>query len=401
MPRQIKSEYAKAGVDYTQIEPFKQTMIELGKKTLTFPNKRGVYINEDVVHSHGAVFEYRGKSPCIWCQTQEGLGNKNWIAEWMYLKTGQSYYENIGIDTALMAVNDLIAQGAMPVVFTDHIDVGDSSWYSEKRSLDLAKGFYKICKEVGMALPAGESAALKYLVNPKSPVKMAPSLSGSVAGIICPRKRLITGKKLQAGDRIIGVTSSGLHANGVSLVIKKAMELPKKFLTKLPNGNTLGKEALIPTRSYTKLIEALLEAEIDIHALLPGTGDGVGKIAFDKRMFTYRIYSWTKVPPLFLLMKELGLSLKNCLKTFNWGIGYYIFVSERDVQKTLKIGRDNKYNLLEIGLVEEGQRKVIFEPENIELSTPRQHPVKITGDHTQNRFFGAFLVNKGGDNFID
>lgn len=371
MPKLAKSEYAKAGVDYTQMEPFKQAMIELGRKTLTFPNKRKVYINKDVVHAHGAIFEYLGKHQCIWCQTQEGLGNKNWIAEWMYLKTGQSYYENIGIDTALMVVNDLIAQGAMPVVFTDHIDASDSSWYSDKkRSQDLAKGFYKICKEVGMALPAGESASLKYLVSPKPPIKVAPSLSGSVAGIICPKNHLITGKKLRAGDRIIGVTSSGLHANGVSLVIKKAMELPKQFLTKLPNGNTLGQEALIPTRSYTRLIEALLEEGIDIHALLPGTGDGVGKIAFDKRMFTYRVHSWVKVPPLFLFMKELGLSLENCLKTFNWGIGYYIFASAQDVQKILKIGKANKYDLLEIGVVEKGPRKVIFEPENIELLPP-------------------------------
>lgn len=371
MAKQGKSEYAKAGVDYTQMEPFKQAMIEVGKKTLTFPNKREVFINDQVIHSHGAVYEYRGHKPHIWCQTQEGLGNKNWIAEWMYMHTGKSYYEGIGIDTALMVVNDLIAQGAMPVVFTDHLDVGDSGWYGDKnRSKDLANGFLKICKEAGMALPAGESAALKYLVNPKPPIKSAPSLSGSVAGIIAPRSRLITGKKLQIGDIIIGVSSSGLHSNGVSLVIKKAMELPKKILTKLPNGNTLGEEALIPTRCYVKLIETLLENDVDIHALLPGTGDGVGKVAFDKRPMTYRIHSWPIVPPLFLFMREIGISLKDCLKTFNWGVGYYIYVPKSEVERTLKLGKKAGYKLAEIGIVEEGDRKVIFEPEKIELLPP-------------------------------
>ena len=220
-----KSEYAKAGVDYTELEPFKEAMIAAGKKTVTFPNKRDVYINQDVLHSHGGIFEYRGNKDHIWCNTQEGLGNKNWIAEWMYMHEGigKTYYQNIAIDTALMAVNDVIAQGAMPVVFTDEVAVGDSSWYGDKkRSQDLAEGFVTICKEVGMALPAGESPALKYLMKSEAPVKCAPSLSGCVTGIISPKSRLITGKNLKVGDHIIGVTSSGLHANGISLVIKKS-----------------------------------------------------------------------------------------------------------------------------------------------------------------------------------
>jgi phosphoribosylformylglycinamidine cyclo-ligase len=310
----------------------------------------------------------------MFCQTQEDLGNKNWIAEWMYQNagTGRTYYEGIGIDTALMVVNDVIAQGAMPVVFTDQIEVGDSSWFGdEKRSKDLAESFYKICKEVGMALPAGESATLKYLIKPEPPVTIAPSLSGCVTGIISPSSRLITGRELGVGDHIIGVASSGIHSNGVSLVIKKALELPEQFLTKLPNGNTLGDEALIPTRSYVALIEALLEAEVKIHALLPGTGDGVGKIAFDKRPFTYRIHSWLTVPPLFKFFREqIGVALEDCLKTFNWGVGYYLFVPAGEVEKILKIGKEVGYELADIGIVESGERKVIFEPENITLPPP-------------------------------
>ena len=219
-----KSAYAKAGVDYTQMEPFKMAMIEAGKKTLKFPNKRDVYINEDATHAHGAVFEYRGNGSHMWCKTQEDLGNKNWIAEWMYEKTGRSYYDAIAIDTALIVVNDVIAQGALPVVFTDQLEASDSSWYAdEKRAKDFANGFLKICEEVGMALPAGESASVKYVVNPRPPVKQIVSLSGSVTGIIAPSDRLITGKKLSVGDAIVGVSSSGLHANGISLIIEKAL----------------------------------------------------------------------------------------------------------------------------------------------------------------------------------
>ena len=367
-----KSEYAKAGVDYTVMEPFKMAMIEAGKKTLKFPNRRGVFINEKATHAHGAVFEYRGELPHIWCQTQEDLGNKNWIAEWMYQKTGKSFYESIAIDTALIVVNDVIAQGAMPVVFTDQLEASRSEWYAdEKRSKDFANGFLKICEEVGMALPAGESASVTYLINPKEPVKEIASLSGSVTGIVAPKENLITGEKLGVGDHIIGVASSGLHANGISLVIKKALELGEQFLTKLPNGRTLGEEALIPTRSYVALVEALLEKKIKIHALLPGTGDGVGKIAFDKRPFTYRITSWLEIPPLFRFFNEnLDVNLENCLKTFNWGVGYYIFAPAEEVEKIIKIGKDAGYTLADIGIVEEGKRQVIFEPGKIILTPP-------------------------------
>ncbi|HTE48553.1 MAG TPA: AIR synthase-related protein [Candidatus Paceibacterota bacterium] len=367
-----KSEYAKAGVDYTVIEPFKMAMIEVGKKTLKFPNKRGVFINKEATHAHGAIFDYRGKGTPIWCQTQEDLGNKNWIAEWMYQKTGKSYYDSIAIDTALIVVNDVIAQGAMPVVFTDQIEASKSAWYGDKkRAGDFAGGFLKICREVGMALPAGESASVTYLINPKPPVKEIASLSGSVTGIVAPKENLITGQDLAVGDHIVGVASSGIHANGISLVIKKVLELPLQFLTKLPNGNTLGDEALIPTRSYVALIEALLKAKIKIHALLPGTGDGVGKIAFDKRPFTYRIHSWLKIPPLMeYFNKVIGIATKDCLKTFNWGVGYYLFVPKEEVAKILKIGENIGYELADIGVVEKGKRQVIFEPGKIVLTPP-------------------------------
>ncbi|NLF68606.1 MAG: hypothetical protein GX575_06055 [Candidatus Anammoximicrobium sp.] len=366
-----KSEYAQAGVDYTKIEPFKMAMVSAGKKTLAFPNKRGVYIQPDSVGAHGAVFGYRGAKTYYWCTTQEGLGNKNWIAEWMYqhARTGRTYYEGIGIDTALMAANDVICQGALPVIYTDEVAAGDSEWFmDERRSRDLAESFYQACKMCGMALPAGESPALRYLVKAEPPVRSAPSLSGCVTGIIAPRSRMVTGAKLAVGDRIIGVASSGLHANGVSLVIKRALALKDKFLHPLPNGKSLGEEALIPTRSYVRLVEALQAKSIDIHSLLGGTGGGISKIAYHKRPFTYRVKRWVEeIPPLFLFMREAGVSLKDCLTTFNWGVGFYVFVPEKEVERTIKTGKKAGYDLLELGQVEAGERSVIFEPEKITL----------------------------------
>jgi phosphoribosylformylglycinamidine cyclo-ligase len=362
-----KSEYAQAGVDYTKIEPFKMAMVHAGRRTLKFPNNRDVFIEEESLGAHGVVYRYRGTKPHLWCMTQEGLGNKNWIAEWMYqhAETGRTYYEGIGIDTALMAANDVICQGALPVIYTDEVAAGDSEWFmDEKRSHDLAESFYKACEICGMALPAGESPALRYLIKAEPPVRSAPSLSGCVTGITAPVERMVTGEKLRIGDHVIGAPSSGLHSNGISLVIKRALTLKDKFLHQLPNGNSLGEEALIPTRSYVELVEALLKNNIEIHSLLGGTGGGISKIAYDKRSFTYRIKNWVEeIPPLFQFMRELGVSLEDCLTTFNWGIGFYIFVPEEEAGQTIETGKKAGYELLDLGQVEEGERCVIFEPE--------------------------------------
>lgn len=366
-----RSEYAASGVDYAKIEPFKMAMVRAGKRTLEFPNRRGVYVDRGSVGAHGAVFEYRGTEPHLWCMTQEGLGNKNWIAEWMYQHagSGRTYYEGIGIDTALMAANDVICQGALPVIYTDEVAAGDSEWFmDERRSGDLAESFYRACEMCGMALPAGESPALRYLVKAEPPVRSAPSLSGCVTGIIAPRSRMVTGEKLAVGDRIIGAPSSGLHANGISLVIKRALALKDKFLHVLPNGKTLGEEALIPTRSYVRLVEALQEKHIEIHSLLAGTGGGIAKIAYAKKPFAYRVKKWVDdIPPLFQFMLETGVSLMDCLTTFNWGIGFYIFVPEREAGRTVETGRAAGYGLIDLGQVEAGERSVIFEPEKLTL----------------------------------
>ncbi len=369
-----KSEYAKTGVDYEKAEIFRRAMQAMSKRTLAFPNKRGVFIDKETVGAHGALYEYQGGASHSWCQTTEGLGNKNWIAEWMYKNAGtsRSYYEGIGIDTLLAAANDVIAQGALPVVYTDEVAANSYDWGADElRSRDLAESFYKGCEMCGAALPAGESSALRYLVKAELPVESAPVLSGCVIGLIAPKERKITGRNLEAGDHIIAVKSSGIHMNGISLIINRALGLPDKFLTKLPNGNTLGNEALIPTISYVNLIEALLENKVDIHVLLPGTGSGVAKIAFDHRPFSYRLHSWFKeIPSLFLFMQNLGVSLKDCLTTFNWGAGYYVYVPAEEADRAVAIGNKAGYEIMDVGTVEKGERQVIFEPEKIILPPP-------------------------------
>ncbi len=133
---------------------------------------------------------------------------------------------------------------------------------------------------------------------------------------------------------------------------------------KVIGGKIIGEELLTPTRSYVGLVEALLDDSVHVSALMPGTGDGVSKICKLGR-FTYRIHSWVDVKEIFLFMREkFGIPIKDCLTTFNWGIGYYIFVRAGGVYRATEAARRAGFELIEIGDVREGDHQVIFGPEN-------------------------------------
>lgn len=366
----MQSAYAKAGVDYSKIQPFKEAMQRVARQTACLPNARGVYVI-DAPGAHGGVWEYCGTKPALFCQTTEGLGNKNWVAEWMYQHTGRSYYDWVGQCSVRMATNDVIAQGALPVIYTDEVAAGDSQWFADTlRANDFAVGVKLACQSAGMALVAGESPALKYLVNARPPVASAPSLSGTATGIIAPREQMITGEKLGEGDVIIGVESSGPHANGFSLMIEEALKLPLQFLTKLPSGQLLGEAMLKPTRCYTGLMATLLDAGLCIHALLPGTGDGVAKLAYDKRGYTYVVDYWPEVPEIFRFFyeklerrKDIQDPLRECLKTFNWGVGYYIFAPKEEEASIRHLAEQVGYKTWRLGHVSSGKRGTLYKPQ--------------------------------------
>lgn len=357
-------EYVKAGVDPRKIGVWKDIITAVGKRTMEFPTRRGVKI---VASAHGM----RLRSPNVFgpdefFATQEGLGNKNWIAEWMYqfAGTGETYYDGIGWDNALMAVNDLIASGHMPVAYLNEIAAGDSDWFADtKRATDLAESYFRICEEVGMALPGGESPSLRYLVKAEPPVKSAPVLSGCAIGVLFAEE-LGFDREVAPGDSIVGFASSGIHCNGISAIIRRATQLRDQFLTKLSNRKTLGEEVLTPTRSYVKLVEALQDEETPVKRFLPGTGDGVAKLAIKRFPFTHVIDAWPQIPVVEQFMREIGMSVQDTLTTFNCGIGYYAFVEKDREEEVLEVAAKNGYLAWHLGYVQEGDRCVIFGPEN-------------------------------------
>ncbi len=354
----MSKDYAAAGVDYSKIRPFKKRMQEVVERTRHFSEKRNVFVDGL------GCYEYRGKDPHKWKSVTEGLGNKNHLAEWLYEHTGNTQcFEAISLDAMRMALNDVAAFGAMPVVYTDEVATGNSEWFADPgRAKSAAEGFFRGCELDGVALVGGESPSLKYLV------KNYPVMSGCAVGIIAPKHRRIDNTKVRPHLCIVGAASNGLHANGASIVIDRGPSLPQGYLTQVPGGRTFIEEILKPTISYVRLVEVIQEFGVPIEGIVPGTGGGVAKLMDAIPDVSFEISEWMAVPPVFKFMqRKFGMSLESCLTTFNWGVGYYLFVSPPFVNIVCEIGEKAGYQMAHLGMVKEGPPQVDFLPEHIVL----------------------------------
>jgi phosphoribosylformylglycinamidine cyclo-ligase len=177
---------------------------------------------------------------------------------------------------------------------------------------------------------------------------------------------LILGDKLEAGDAIMLVESSGIHANGLTLARTIADKLPKGYATKLSDGKGFGESLLVPTHIYAKLVEAYFEAGLDVHYMVNITGHGWRKLMRASQKFTYRLYKIPKPQPVFtFIQKHSGNDDKEMYGNFNMGAGFAIFLPKSDVAKAKQIAKKLKLHVDQYGVVEKGAKQVIIEPKNL------------------------------------
>ena len=274
----MSGEYAAAGVDYQKINLFKRAMRTIIPRTRHLPRERW-----DVEVSETGTFRYLGGRSHAWRMILESLGTKNWIAEWMYARTKDlRFFAGIGQDVVEMAVMDLLRQGAFPVVLNDLVALAEDRWCDdEARSQAIVESFYRACEVNGMAFTGGETSALRLLIRSAEPVRGAPVLACAAVGVIAPVEDEIV-PRVRSGAQIVGVESSGPHANGYSLLIKQALTLRKQFFCEIEPGRTFGEEALTPTRSYVGFMADVLRGTKPL-AVIPATGGGLGKLCADRQ----------------------------------------------------------------------------------------------------------------------
>jgi phosphoribosylformylglycinamidine cyclo-ligase len=349
--------YYEVGDNYATKDPIKKLFQKAARETGQNLTKRGF---EEVEDS-------RGESAYVWKQNNvymasviEGLGTKNLIADGTRKITGKTYYDVIAHDTVATIVNDLVTAGAVPLVVHAYWAIEDNDWlYDTQRMTDLINGWKNACDLAGASWGGGETATMKQVV-----VKDAAEFGGSAVGII--KGKPITDKKLKAGDRIILVKSNGVNANGISLTRAVAQRLSQGYGAKLKDGKIYGEALLTKSNIYAKLIQDLLEKEVDIHYISNITGHGLRKIMRGRPQFTYLIEKIFEPQEVFeFIQKNAGLSDLEMYQTYNMGMDYAIFVPEKDVQKTLKIITENKFEAIDAGVVQNGEKQVIIKPKNL------------------------------------
>jgi len=270
----------------------------------------------------GALFELAGRyrEPVLVSGT-DGVGTKLKLAQTL------NRHDTIGIDLVAMCVNDVLVQGAEPLFFLDYFATGK---LDVATTVAVIGGIAKGCELAGCALIGGETAEMPDMYPPGE-----YDLAGFNVGAV-EKSKLIDGARVQAGDAIVGIASSGPHSNGYSLIRKIAARAGNPWDLDL-GGATLADALLAPTTIYVKPILDLL-AEREVHGMAHITGGGLTeniiRVVPDGLGLALDAGSW-KLPPVFdWLQREGNVPQPEMWRTFNCGIGYTLIVGRDEVAAT-------------------------------------------------------------------
>jgi phosphoribosylformylglycinamidine cyclo-ligase len=237
-------------------------------------------------------------------------------------------YDTIGIDLFGMNANDVICVGADPIALLDYIAVQEANpEVLEQIGIGLKAG----AEQSGAEIPGGELAVLPDLLQ-GHPSPNGFDLVGFCVGLV-QLDQIVTGGRIVPGDAIIGLPSSGIHSNGLSLARSVLTDLDEEV-----EGGTVGDLLLEPTVIYVKAVRELLESEVDVRGLAHITGDGFLNLLRLEAHAGYRIDSPLPVPELFRLIAERGgVDDAELYEVFNMGCGFCVVVPREDADAALAL----------------------------------------------------------------
>ena len=300
--------------------------VRLIKKHISRTNRPGMMGN---IGSFGGMFDLASlgyKEPVLVSGT-DGVGTKLKLAFMM------DRHDTIGQDAVAMCVNDVLAQGAAPLFFLDYIAVGKN----EPTKIEaIVKGVADGCVLSNCALIGGETAEMPDMYDVDE-----YDIAGFTVGAV-EKSKLIDGSKVNVGDVLIGLASSGVHSNGFSLVRKivfkdNQLDLNKQYET-LPD--TLGNVLLTPTRIYVKPVLEVLK-NVDIHAICHITGGGfdenIPRALREGQGIFVDEHNW-EMPAIFPFLEKYGkVDHREMFNVFNMGIGMVLMVDPKDADRTMKM----------------------------------------------------------------
>ncbi len=339
--------YAAAGVDITA----GYKAVELMKKHVARTRNEGCL---DDVGGFGGCFglPISGMEEPVLVSGTDGVGTKLRIAQLL------NKHDTIGIDCVAMCVNDVICCGAKPLFFLDYIACGKNV---PERIAEIVGGVAEGCVQSGSALIGGETAEHPGMM----PVDDY-DLAGFSVGIV-DKKKIIDNTRMEKGDVVIALASSGVHSNGFSLV-RKVFDVENNQTLKEPveslGGKSVLETLLTPTRIYVKSILALLE-QVDVKGISHITGGGFYENiprSIPDGLCAKIQKSSVRVLPIFDLIAKTGnIPERDMFNTFNMGVGMSVVVPASQAEAALDILTAHGETAYVIGEIVENEEKVILE----------------------------------------
>jgi phosphoribosylformylglycinamidine cyclo-ligase len=317
---QKKITYKDAGVDIDAADEFIDSVKQIVKPTFRPEVLTGI----GGFGSQFALNMQKYREPVLVSST-DGVGTKLRLAFMM------NRHDTIGIDLVAMCANDIIVQGAEPLFMLDYLSIGR---LDKAVLVDVVRGIAGGCKEAGCSLVGGETAEM-----PSFYADGEYDMAGFVVGAV-ERENIIDGSSIAVGDTVIGIASSGVHSNGLSLARKVAFDIrglsPHDHIKEL--GCSIGEELLRPTRIYVKTVMNLMH-NFNIRGIAHITGgglvDNVARILPQGCRADIRMGSW-EMPPVFGLLQQWGgIEMPEMFRTFNCGIGLVLVVGAADAEDVL------------------------------------------------------------------
>ena len=323
--------YKEAGVNIEEGYRSVKLIKEYAKKTMS------EYVLNGLGSFAGMVELPEGYKKPVLVSGTDGVGTKLDIA------CKKRKFDTVGIDCVAMCVNDILCHGAKPLFFLDYIACGK---LEAEVSSDLVKGVAEGCIKSQCSLIGGETAEMPGMYKEGD-----YDIAGFAVGIV-DKDKIINGKDIKSGDKLIGIASSGVHSNGYSLIRKVFKNLDEDF-----NGKAIWEELLIPTKIYVKPVLSLLE-KFNIKGMAHVTGGGfyenLPRMLSEEGLSIVINKNSYEIPEIFKKLMELGVKEEEMYNTFNMGIGFVLCVEEDEVEEVLKELSKQGEKAFEIGYINAG-----------------------------------------------
>ncbi|EDT78243.1 phosphoribosylformylglycinamidine cyclo-ligase [Clostridium perfringens] len=323
--------YKEAGVNIEEGYRSVKLIKEYAKKTMS------EYVLNGLGSFAGMVELPEGYKKPVLVSGTDGVGTKLDIA------CKKRKFDTVGIDCVAMCVNDILCHGAKPLFFLDYIACGK---LEAEVSSDLVKGVAEGCIESQCSLIGGETAEMPGMYKEGD-----YDIAGFAVGIV-DKDKIINGKDIKSGDKLIGIASSGVHSNGYSLIRKVFKNLDEDF-----NGKAIWEELLTPTKIYVKPVLSLLE-KFNIKGMAHVTGGGfyenLPRMLSEEELSIVINKNSYEIPKIFKKLMELGVKEEEMYNTFNMGIGFVLCVEEDEVEDVLKELSKQGEKAFEIGYINAG-----------------------------------------------